>query len=81
MNAPLSVASTAQDQIPGTQDETERRFVRYCRKENSAMIILMLAAAMMIAMLIATAFGIHEESNRIRQEAKIRDTTLFGRRR
>ena len=45
------------------------------------MIILMLAAAMMIAMLVATAFGIHEEGNRVRQEAKIKKTTPFGRRR
>lgn len=45
------------------------------------MIILMLAAAMMIAMLIATAFGLHEESNRIREEAKIRKTMPFGSRR
>ena len=42
------------------------------------MIILMLAAAMMIAMLIATAFGLHEESNRIREEARIRKTMPFG---
>lgn len=61
--------------------ETEIGLVRYWRKETTAMIILMLAAAMMIAMLVATAFGIHEESNRLRQEAKIKATTPFGRRR
>ena len=44
------------------------------------MIILMLAAAMMIAMLIATAFGIHEETNRMRGEARIRKTMPFGNR-
>nr|WP_295467260.1 hypothetical protein [Mesorhizobium sp.] len=42
------------------------------------MIILMLAAAMTIAMLIATAFGFHEESRRARQEQKIRSTRPFG---
>lgn len=42
------------------------------------MIILMLAAAMTIAMLIATAFGIHEESRRAQQEQKIRSTRTFG---
>lgn len=42
------------------------------------MVILMLAAAMMIAMLIATAFGLHAETNRIRQEAKMKDLAPFG---
>ncbi|MCR5859633.1 hypothetical protein [Mesorhizobium sp. J428] len=42
------------------------------------MIILMLAAAMTIAMLIATAFGIHEESRRAHQERNIRSTRPFG---
>lgn len=41
------------------------------------MIILMLAAAMMIAMLIATAFGIHEETRRHRQEQRIERRHLF----
>lgn len=35
------------------------------------MIVLMLAALMMIAMLIATAFGLQEESRRLRQEQRI----------
>jgi len=42
------------------------------------MTILMLAAAMMIAMLIATAFGIHEETRRVREEQKIRSARRFG---
>jgi hypothetical protein len=41
------------------------------------MIILMLAAAMMIAMLIATAFGLQEESRRDRQEQRIEKRHLF----
>ncbi len=37
------------------------------------MMIYMLAAAMTVAMLIATAFGIHQESERMRlQEQKAR---------
>lgn len=44
------------------------------------MIILMLAAAMTIAMLIATAFGIHEESRRIRLEERARLGNRFGMR-
>ena len=44
------------------------------------MIIYMLAAAMTVAMLIATAFGIHQESQRMRyQEQKIRSNG-FGQR-
>lgn len=42
------------------------------------MIILMLAAAMTIAMLIATAFGIHEETRRVHQEQKVRSVRSFG---
>ena len=42
------------------------------------MIILMLAAAMTIAMLIATAFGIHEESRRFQQKEQIRSARRFG---
>ncbi len=42
------------------------------------MIILMLAAAMTIAMLIATAFGIHEESRRVQQRERIRSARRFG---
>ena len=44
-------------------------------------MIMRATAAMMIAMLVATAFGIHEETSRIRQEAKIKATAPFGRRR
>lgn len=42
------------------------------------MIILMLATAMTIAMLIATAFGIQEESRRVRQEKTVRSARSFG---
>lgn len=47
-------------------------------KEMDAMMILMLAAAMTVAMLIATAFGLHEESRRHRQEERIRTARRFG---
>ena len=80
MNGALSMSLSGRQQTLGDSNETESRFVRYCRKETTTMIILMLAAAMMIAMLIATAFGLHEESNRLRGEAKIRKTMPFGRR-
>lgn len=42
------------------------------------MIILMLAAAMTIAMLIATVFGMHEETRRINQQDRIRDARRVG---
>lgn len=44
------------------------------------MIIYMLAAAMTIAMLIATAFGIHQESQRLRYQEQKARTDGFGRR-
>ena len=37
-------------------------------KENKAMMIFMLAAAMTVGMLIATAVGIHFEAQRIRMD-------------
>lgn len=42
------------------------------------MIILMLAAAMTIAMLIATVFGMHEESRRINQQEQIDSARRAG---
>lgn len=41
-------------------------------KEMEIMLIFTLAAAMMIAMLIATAFGLHEESQRVKLENRVR---------
>lgn len=43
------------------------------------MIIYMLAAAMTIAMLIATAFGLHQESERVRLKEKKTNLRGFGR--
>jgi hypothetical protein len=45
------------------------------------MMIYMLAAAMTIAMLIATAFGIHQEAQRIRVKDNQNDGRGFGMRR
>jgi len=42
------------------------------------MIILMLAVAMTIAMLIATVFGMHEETRRIHQEERIKSARRVG---
>ena len=43
------------------------------------MMIYMLAAAMTIAMLIATAFGLHQESERVRLREKKTSLRGFGR--
>jgi hypothetical protein len=43
------------------------------------MMIYMLAAAMTIAMLIATAFGLHQESERVRLKEKKTNLRGFGR--
>ena len=45
------------------------------------MMIYMLAAAMTIAMLIATAFGIHQEAQRVRVKDNQNDGGGFGMRR
>ncbi|WP_281034297.1 hypothetical protein [Mesorhizobium sp. YM1C-6-2] len=42
------------------------------------MMIYMLAAAMTIAMLIATAFGLHQESERMRLKEKRTNLRGFG---
>jgi hypothetical protein len=44
---------------------------------RSSMLIFMLAAAMTLAMLIATAFGIHEETQRIELRNRARQARRF----
>ncbi|MCO6050677.1 hypothetical protein NGM99_12885 [Mesorhizobium sp. RP14(2022)] len=44
------------------------------------MLIYLLAAAMTIAMLIATAFGLHQEAQKVRIEARRNRVNPFGRR-
>jgi hypothetical protein len=41
-------------------------------KETTVMMIFTLAFAMTVAMLIATAFGLHEEAQRVKLENKVR---------
>ena len=45
------------------------------------MLIYLLAAAMMILMLIATAFGLHQEAQRVKIEARRERLHRFGQRR
>lgn len=45
------------------------------------MLIYMLAAAMTVAMMIVTAFAIHQESERLRHQRQEIDRNGFGRRR
>lgn len=45
------------------------------------MLIFLLAAAMMIAMLIATVFGLHQEAERVKIELRRESLDRFGRRR
>ena len=44
------------------------------------MLIYLLAAAMTIAMLIATAFGLHQEAEKVRLEQRRGQSGPFGRR-
>lgn len=41
------------------------------------MIIIMLAATMTLAMLIATAFGLHQEAQRVRVESRQQKINRF----
>ncbi len=43
------------------------------------MLITMLAATMTVTMLIATAFGLREEAERVKVEARRRQLGRFGR--
>ena len=45
------------------------------------MLITMLAAAMTVTMLIATAFGLREEAERVKVEQRRRELGRFGGRR
>jgi len=45
------------------------------------MLIYLLAAAMMIAMLVATALGLHQEAQRVKVEARRDRVHRFGSRR
>ena len=47
-------------------------------KENKAMMIYILAAAMTVAMLIATAFGMHQEALRLKYQENRNRTKSFG---
>lgn len=49
-------------------------------RRSFAMMIYMLAAAMTIAMLIATAFGLHQETERMRLKQKRSTLRGFGSR-
>ncbi|TJW17835.1 MAG: hypothetical protein E5W82_02300 [Mesorhizobium sp.] len=42
------------------------------------MLIYMLASAMTVAMLIATAFGLHQEAGRVRAKANTKRLEGFG---
>lgn len=50
----------------------------FLEQENNAMMILMLAAAMTIAMLIATVFGLHQEAQHVKQTVKRSRMNRFG---
>jgi hypothetical protein len=63
------------DLSPAASDETNRAPRSLLRQRRHAMMIFMLAAAMTLAMLIATAFGLHQETERarLRQRAEHRN--------
>jgi hypothetical protein len=77
MNRKLSDASRNNNHSPCTQDETQMRFHRCWLKETAPMMILMLATSMTVAMLIATAFGLREETERVKQKVRSDHRRLF----
>ena len=58
--------------------ETNPGFARYWLQEIKVMMIYMLAIAMTLAMLIATAFGLHQEAERMRLQEKRINFRGFG---
>jgi hypothetical protein len=75
------MANEPQDQITfnssgiETPSSHETNVVRrpLFRQRRNAMMIFMLAAAMTLAMLIATAFGLHQEAQRVRLRQRARN--------
>jgi hypothetical protein len=63
---------------PWTAHETKPAGVHCKKQENTAMLIFMLAAAMTVAMLIATVFGLHQEAERVRFDEKNDRIGHFG---
>ena len=70
MNAVISPNSSQMPHKFSTLRETLKCFMRYDRSEDRTMIF-MLALAMMVTMLIATAFALLNETDRVR--AKVKD--------
>jgi len=62
-----------------TQAETISRLHRYKRQENMLMMIFVLAAAMTVAMLIATVFALHQEAQQLRLTRQRDRFSGFGR--
>jgi hypothetical protein len=60
----------AVDACSRTSQGTNRELNRSWAKGIVPMMIFMLAVAMTIAMLIATAFGIHQEAQRVRLRSR-----------
>ncbi|MEO3385813.1 hypothetical protein [Mesorhizobium sp. CAU 1741] len=66
MNAALTASST---RIAKNQpNETIFEFARYYSTKENRMMIYLLATTMTLAMLIATAFGIHNEAQNAKLE-------------
>jgi hypothetical protein len=79
MNDPISIGSSRFRQCGGNRCETISNQARFLgRPGDEPMLIIMLAAAMTIAMLIATAFGLHQEAERVRAENRRNRTNRFG---
>jgi hypothetical protein len=70
MNGEASNASELMRQSFLILDETKSSVIRCWGKEYRTMMIIMLAAAMTLAMLIATAFGLHQEAEKVRLDER-----------
>jgi hypothetical protein len=64
---------------PRRRNQFRRIAVHGAKERVSNMLITMLAAAMTVTMLIATVFGLHQESERVRVRDQRRKLGRFGR--
>ncbi|RFC67318.1 MULTISPECIES: hypothetical protein [Mesorhizobium] len=72
-------ASDASNAAAQWEDATFLRAPRLGGVENNVMMITILAAAMTILMLIATAVGVHQEAERVRLKDRSDRSRGFGR--
>ncbi len=78
MNGLITESSLIPIYNGSSKGETKSPCNRCWVQEYETMMIFMLAAAMTIAMLIATAFGVHQEAQQVRFDDRKNKFDRFG---